>query len=175
MNNFRFFRKTIVLFISYLFLFFLVRMFSEEYIIFYQGIFLLLASLVMFISYDYFICKKLNIILTNLPIYFSYALLSYSFLMTFPVVLDRSITLHMYSYLYKNPGANINQIQDDFVGGFVYDSKAIEKRIEEQIFLKNISSNGDSFYLTDKGNNSHLFFMYMSDFFNINTTYSDNE
>ena len=92
--------------------------------------------------------------------------------MTFPVVLDRSITLHMYSYLEKHPnGSAISDLRNDFVIVFVDKSKAIDKRIDEQLLLGNVNIQNNKIFLSPKGLSTHEFFKKLTLIFNIKPSY----
>ena len=106
-----------------------------------------------------------------LPVYFSYAILAFSFLSTFPVILDRSITLHMYHYLYLNGPSTEQQIQENFIEEFLIKNNGINKRIQEQVALGNIIVIGDKVQLSNSGIESQKFFSLLNNIFHIKPTY----
>lgn len=168
MENKKFFLRIAIFFCTYLFSFVLLRHINPAGIIFYQGCYLLFFLFIFFLILDYFLFDNI-FVLRSIPTYISFILMSYSFLMTFPVVLDRSITLHMYNFLQKNPGgATLASIRNNFVSEFVDKSRAIDKRIVEQIYLGNITENNGVYLLTEKGKKSNLIFNKMNAIFLIN-------
>ena len=121
--------------------------------------------------YDLIRNKFLRIIYDNLPIYFMFCTLAFAFLTTFPVILDRSITLHMYNYLAKNPGVSEIEIRKNFIDEFLITNKGIEKRIREQEVLGNVSVIKNRVYLTKSGIHSYKLFNNLNKLFNIKPTY----
>jgi hypothetical protein len=121
--------------------------------------------------FDCIRARLLNVAYINSPVYFCFAVLSFAFLSTFPVILDRSITLHMYNYIAKNPGVSVDMIRSNFIEEFVVSHNGIEKRVIEQQVLGNIYVVDDQIYLTDSGDKSYKFFQFLNKAFNIRPTY----
>lgn len=173
MTTLNFFLRITVYTIIYIISFAVTRIYFDGAIVFYQGNLLIIANLFLFAIFDAVRYKTFTVLVTNLPSYFTALILSFSILSTFPVILDRSITLHMYKFLSINEGATVDAIRNDFIFQFVYENKGIEKRINEQIVLGNIEVRNGLIYLTDKGMSSQVFFEFLNRFFNIRPTYKN--
>ncbi|MBU3641075.1 hypothetical protein [Polynucleobacter sp. Fuers-14] len=172
MNAINFFSRLIFFFLLYIFLFALIRLFDNSAIVFYQGNNLIIVMIISLILFDWFRNKNLKFIIDNTPFYFCAGVLCFSFLTTFPVILDRSITLHMYNFLaHSTQGVTVDQIRNDFIAEFVFHHSAIEKRVIEQEVLGNISKSDNNIYLTESGYNSYRFFQFLNKLFNISPTY----
>lgn len=154
-----------------LLLLFLYRVFDSTGIVFYQAMSIIkFSTVVFFIVFVIFYLKGINI--SHFVIYFiSCILFFYSFVMTLPVVVDRSITLHMLAYLDNKPIASTEEIRSDFINKFVINSAAIEKRIQEQEAIGNITTNEGNVQITPKGMAMHKFFDKLARFFNFKPTY----
>jgi hypothetical protein len=170
-SSFYWFLTVLIQFLLFLFIYILVRNINPQGIIFYQGLTLIeLLSLVYLLFY--FLKKKsIEYALTKLPIIFTSAILAYSFVMTLPVVLDRSITLHFLSYLTSNSPSTVSKIQKDFIDNFVVNSQAVEKRVDEQLVIGNLYIEDNQIYISNRGFLMHRIFDFLTKVFRINTTY----
>lgn len=171
MKTSKFFIKLSVYFIVYVLSFVVVRQFDHGSIVFYQGNFIIMVLSSVFVAFDCLKAKSLEVACVNLPVYFSFAVLSFAFLTTFPVILDRSITLHMYNYLAQNPGKDVASIRSNFIDEFIFEHEGIQKRIIEQQALGNVYVDNELVYLSDSGNKSYVFFQFLNKLFNIRPTY----
>lgn len=169
---FWFFSVTIQFFI-FLVLYVVLRNLNPEGIIFYQGINLLGFLSGLYFLFYFLIKRNLDYALSRVPIILTSALLAYAFLMTLPVVLDRSITLHFLSYLSTNSPASIPNIQKDFIENFVVNSKAVEKRVDEQLVIGNIYIDDDQVFISKRGLFMHQIFDLLVKVFKINPTYKN--
>lgn len=157
---------------SYLILFVLVRNFYSSEIVFYQGNRLIIINSLFWAVLFYVSAKfSFNQLIAKLDIIFTAAILCFAILSTFPVILDRSITLHMLHKLNVEKTVSVKELQADFVENFVYGANAIEKRIIEQVEIGNVSLDGENVIITKKGEKYQVFFEYLNSLFNIKTTY----
>ncbi|MBU3576959.1 hypothetical protein [Polynucleobacter sp. UK-Kesae-W10] len=172
-NTLRVFINSFVFFLVYILIFIALRNLSPNEIIFYQGMRLLGVMALATSTYYIWRARALEGLFVKLPAICIGILLSYSFLMTLPVVIDRSITLHFLGYLAAHPSASPEDIRIDFVDKFVIKNAAIEKRLEEQVSIGNISIVDGKASISTKGLRMHNFFDYLATVFRINPTYVD--
>jgi hypothetical protein len=167
----------VTLFQAFIFLFVYIvgliiqRNIDPDGIIFYQGIRLILALAFMATIVYLLWIKNLSNTIDKLPVLFIGVLLCYSFLMTLPVVIDRSITLHFLGYLSKHSSAKVDEIRADFIDGFVIKAAAIEKRMDEQEATGNVKIIDGRVYVTSKGKLMHVVFDDLATYFKIKPTY----
>jgi hypothetical protein len=153
----RVFFYSFILFSLYLIFFILFRRVEPSGIIFYQG--LLTIFFIAFLSIFFLIfahLKRLEYLDKQFSDLFKisiviFILFSYSFHITIPSLLDRSISLFMIAVTEKKPGLQIEEFRYLFYKNFLIDNKAIEKRLDEQIVSGNMYLNNNSYYLTEKG------------------------
>ena len=159
-------------FFIFIIMYLVVRNINPGGIIFYQGITLIgVLSTGYLIIYSYK-GKSIEYLFNKVPVVFTSAIISYSFLMTLPVVLDRSITLHFLSHLSSNSPSTVSQLQKDFIENFVINSKAIEKRVDEQLVIGNIYIEDNNIYISNRGVLMHKIFDFFIKIFRINPTYN---
>jgi hypothetical protein len=104
--------------------------------------------------------------------YFLFSImLCYSFLITVPTLLDRSISLYILATIYAEKKINKEGVEDYFVKGFVKKNKAIDKRLQEQIFTKNIIINQDSYEITERGAIVNKLNIFLSNIYNTDKNY----
>lgn len=161
---------------SYLICFALVRNFDSNEIVFYQGNRLIVINSICWIIIFYAIGKfSFGEVIKRIDVIFSAGILSFAILSTFPVILDRSITLHMLYKLNKEKIVSVAELQTDFINNFVYGSAAIEKRIAEQVEIANVTFDGTNVEITKKGEKYQEFFEFLNKIFNIKATYKKDE
>jgi hypothetical protein len=167
--------NSLLFFTLYLLSFVLIRQYSPSEIIFYQGLFTIFLVTIIFLVI-LFINIKCNQI--NKFIYDYYVisillgiLLSYSFLITIPSLLDRSISLYMIGLTQERKKESILQYREDFYNGFIVKNGAIEKRIREQIVTGNFECFEDQCSLTKKGKIYYLINSKLVQIFNIDSSY----
>ena len=143
--------------INFLFfnLFFILKRYLFPQIIFYEGIYSAILSSILLLLFIIFLWKNKKILNFIHPIYH----LVISFLLIIIVhtniitIVDRSISIFMLNELY-NSNYTKEQITDIFASKFP--SYAIEKRLNEQIEIKNIKinlslENKETYHITNKG------------------------
>jgi hypothetical protein len=75
-----------------------------------------------------------------------------------PTIIDRSISVFVMNELVSGP-KNLTQLEEAFVADFVYQGKAVPKRISEQELSGNIQRNTDGSYaLTKSGRRTVVLF-----------------
>ena len=76
----------------------------------------------------------------------------YSFFITVPALLDRSISLYLLRLLeVEQSAASQHQLNTWYINGFVYHNNAVMKRLNEQVYSGNIKLVDDCYTLTDRG------------------------
>jgi hypothetical protein len=76
--------------------------------------------------------------------------IAYSFHVTFPSLLDRSISMFVLSLLREKP-LTPAEVQCNYIQQFVITSGALDKRVKEQIATGNIEARDGKLYMTDRG------------------------
>jgi hypothetical protein len=89
---------------------------------------------------------------------------SYSFHITLPSLLDRSISMFVLSLLREKPLTR-PEVQCNFVQQFVVASGALDKRVMEQVATGNIDEGGGSLHMTDRGRAMDSSWIAMADAF----------
>ena len=148
---------SISLFVAFLAIYIGQRHIYRESIVFYNGIFcLFIFTLIATCIWIYAAInrREYNYFLEN----FLYAMLvsflfSYSFIITIPSLLDRSISLYILSSIVEagDSGASKNQIDDWFARGFIARNDAVAKRLHEQIITGNIIFLDGQYKITKRG------------------------
>ena len=141
-----------------LMIFILIRKLSPGSIVFTQGLYVIsfvvfgfLLALVIFSK-----IKNINPVrIFNLFLVSLFAALSfYSFLITIPTLLDRSISIFLLAELKSSPNqsSSLDHLNRSFIVDYVDGSFQVEKRISEQISIGNLKmlENGN-FQLTSRG------------------------
>ena len=95
----------------------------------------------------------------------------YSFLITVPTLLDRSISLYILATISEERKINKEEIENYFVSGFVLKNKAIDKRLDEQIFTKNIIINNNNYEITNRGKVVNKLNIFFSNIYNTDKNY----
>lgn len=117
-------------------------------------IFFVVATAVMVIMFLYVpIFKKIlplsAVLLSNII----FLLVSYAFIITFPVTLDRSFSIYLLGALNKCETPIQKEKLISIVSKYFHDPKLVEKRIYEQLATGSIISNdgGETIYMTANG------------------------
>jgi hypothetical protein len=136
-------------------LFFISKRYFFPQIIFYEGIYSsILSSIIVYLIIIFFWKNKkiLNLVhpLYHLVISFLFIIIFHTNIIT---IVDRSISIFMLNELYNN---NYNKEQITHIFASKFPSYAIEKRLNEQIEIKNIKinlslENKETYHITNKG------------------------
>ena len=148
-------------------IFITLRNFFTNGIIFYQGLVAIIFTSLIFIPV--FFIKK------NFLEIFGYFLFStmfcYSFLITIPALLDRSISLYILATVHNKEKISISEINKYFINGFIKKNQAINKRLQEQIYTKNITKNNEIYEITKSGILIHNLNIILSDLYKTDRNY----
>mgnify|MGYP001078010169 CR=1 FL=1 len=126
-------------------------------VFFYRGIILLvIIAVVLAIALSY-VRKKVaqfpflgrDVVLVTLVFFFA----NLSFFATVPVVLERSISVHLLGTIfYESEPLTKAEVEDRFISGYVLQNDAMGKRLHEQLVSGNITTNDTGRYvITERG------------------------
>ena len=163
-----YFFLTLTFFLLFNLIFVTIRIFFASGIIFYQGLFSIVVTSLI-IAPIFFIYKKFTLEIFG---YFLFSIMfCYSFLITVPTLLDRSISLYILATISEERKINKEEIENYFVSGFVLKNKAIDKRLDEQIFTKNIIINNNNYEITNRGKVVNKLNIFFSNIYNTDKNY----
>ncbi|HMK65440.1 MAG TPA: hypothetical protein VK564_06570 [Thermodesulfobacteriota bacterium] len=140
-------------------------------VLFYRGIFLLIATCAIFLLIllivRYFLLTKILIfrdILLIITIIFSFNLL---FFTHFPVTAERSISLFILGYMNNHADRTItkDEITQQYIKKYIIEYGEIEKRFNEQIVTGDIIADGKGYRITKRGQSILNFFNLVDDLF----------
>lgn len=120
-----------------------------------------------------FIISSLEIFKTHIgPLLLAF-LISYSFHITFPVILDRSISVHILNFINTqssdNSSISITEIKNDFTTKYIRGNGAICRRIYEQNKTGNIKiDNNNQIHITKLGKKTASFFSLLTKIYKVN-------
>lgn len=130
---------------------------NAQAVLFYRGMQALLFTSVLFIALGTSLAyRKFSFIES----YFSALAVAISFSLTIfvliPVTADRSISVFLLHSLQQNQnsckiGVTKNDLEKEFVTKYVYDNRAISRRLNEQLASQSIIKTGQCFKLSNKG------------------------
>jgi len=148
-------------------IFIVIRNFFINGILFYQGLVSIIFAALLLIPI--FIIKKNFLEMLG---YFLFSIMfCYSFLITIPALIDRSISLYILATVYEKEKISKEEIDNYFIKGFVIKNKAVNKRLEEQIFTKNIINNNGVYQITSRGILINKFNIMMSNLYRTEKNY----
>ena len=153
-------------------LLFHTKILSNIDILFYRGVGLLIISSIFLltimilyrkISHGFFTVHDL---ILSLVLFFCVNLTFFTHL---PVTAERSISVFLLDYFNKNSERYLTkeEITKIFIDKYLYENKAIEKRLHEQIFSGNIKQEGEKYKISNQGQNLMKFYRLMRTLFNI--------
>ncbi len=134
-------------FIFFIALYILKRNLLPSNFIFYEGV------LISFIAPFFFIFFKNFLYEIYFKDFLIYFLLSYSFIITIPTLIERSISLILLGALVNvyPQGLSTSQLNKIFIEKYVNGDYQIRKRIEEQLANGNLKINNENYILTAQG------------------------
>jgi hypothetical protein len=137
-------------------------------VIFYQGVLIcVLISLLNFFFLKRFKFDMKLKVVYSLMVFF----MLYSFNITFPALLDRSISYYIIGVTASENGLSVVQYQEAFQRGFIINNAAIEKRLSEQIISGNINCVDGLCRLTDRGYMVYKANIFMASLLRLDTRY----
>tara|TARA_Y100000992_G_C21273015_1_gene498045 strand:- start:3000 stop:3530 length:531 start_codon:yes stop_codon:yes gene_type:complete len=167
-----FFKSALIIFIGFIFfllIYFLKRKILPSEIIYNEGVIISILSAIIFSLPIFY--KKLESCYYILILTF---LINYSFIATFPTLIDRSISIMILNNIASNKKMNIRQIKDSFEINYSQYKNyyQVDKRLKEQLVLKNIYlDSSDQYNLTDKGKKFIKLTNFLKKIFNLKVSY----
>jgi hypothetical protein len=168
------FLKSLILmifgFAFFLIIYYLKRNFFPGNIIYNEGMLVAISSSILF-CIPLFV-KKIKKCFLILSLTF---LINYSFIATFPTLIDRSISIMILKSIKSNNKMNINEIKNSFKKNYseYKNFYQVDKRIEEQINIKNIYIDSDSnYHLTEKSKRFIKFINTIKKIFKLNESFT---
>lgn len=172
-----------VFFGAFLVLYIVLRQLAPGTIVFYSGLrtiaYSLLLNLVLVAGLRAFLRGRFPAVaaLVNTKLVFpavvAYLLVSYSFVITIPALLDRSISIFIIATVAQSGpgGADVESIQRRFLAGYVGGTSTVEKRLEEQLASGDMTEDGGIYRITDRGRFVYSTNVFLARLFNINDRY----
>ncbi len=154
-------------FIFLVFYFIKRNIFPNKYVFLeFLNIYIVFFFLFLIIIFFYKLKNKLNLFPLFAAFLISF-LINYSVLMTFIVNGDRSPSMYILTYIQKSNGTTIQETKQKMFSEFFEDRNQFKKRVDEQLFLKNIENINGKIYITTKGKNVIKIFEIVNWFTNI--------
>jgi hypothetical protein len=157
-------------FVLFLVIFISKRKIYPSHIIFYEGvliIFVMNVFVILAILFMRLLTYRLNCFVSYIILgVFLGSNISYAFHITFPSLIDRSISIFTLSLLHSN-NLNMSEIQCNFMEHFVTKNKAIEKRVKEQVTSGNIIISNTGMQITDRGKALTSAWIRLADIFSV--------
>lgn len=155
-------------FLSYLLLYITCRQIFPAEIIFYQGLYIIFITSSAFFLFSYFRFRNLDLSALSALIII---LAGYSFHITIPSLLDRSISLYILGLSNQNTPTSIQDYRQSFYSGFIENNQAVEKRMREQEKTGNLTCNKEGCLLTKKGQTTRDLNIFLVKIFNVDPRY----
>ena len=88
-----------------------------------------------------------------------------------PVTIERSVSVYMLGYLNNNSQHTLtsDKISNEFINQYVKSDKAMQKRLNEQIYSGNVVAKNGGYVITDRGKSLVNIFLMIAKVFNVNT------
>ena len=154
----------------FLVFFTLFRWRFQTSIIFYSGLNMIFCVGLMIVTLIYHYRKKIKLNLNEALLHLMlFCFISYSFIITIPTLLDRSISLLFITAISESgdSGVTREELQNIFWIYYVDGYSVVDKRIEEQLQGNNIIQKQNRFFITKKGNMIYKFNVKTAELFNI--------
>lgn len=152
------------------------RQLAPSEIIFFEGIAVAAISSLLFVLGC--VLFRRNTLESSRDLVFLFVagfFLNYAFMITFPTLLDRSISITMISVVDRAPGgqASLRTLNDSFLRTYVAGDMQTRKRVAEQIATGNFRAQDGGVAITERGKIWARANRAMATVFNIPRTYVD--
>jgi len=148
-------------------------------IIFYEGIIVAAVTASIF-CLSYFVVTYRNasdryVVRGSVFLLLASLSLNYAFIVTFPALLDRSISMTLLSVVDQVPAGKISieSLNDEFIRIYVAGDTQTRKRVEEQVATGNFHVKDGYIEITERGRRFASAFRIMATLFNLTRTYVD--
>jgi hypothetical protein len=159
-----------IFFVLFLTILVVKRKIYPSQIIYYEGIWIIIIMTILGIGISFlkdFLTSRPNAFVSHIILgVLLGATGSYAFHITLPTLLDRSISMFVLSSLHAN-NLNVPELQCNFVEQFIVKSKAIEKRVKEQVVIGNIAIEDGRMQITDRGRALTSSWIRLADIFSV--------
>ena len=158
---------------SLFWLLFRTPLFAEIEVFFYRGIALLgITGIVMLLGLVIYKKRCLPGRFTNKDVILSLVLMISSNLVFFthlPVTAERSISVFLLGYLNEHSQTILTEqkITQAFTDKYLYEDKAVEKRLREQVVSGTVMVNGGGYKISERGRALMKVYALMADVFRI--------
>jgi hypothetical protein len=169
-------RKPALLIFLFFILYFLKRWVSPNTVIFYEGVSVSIVTFLIGISLSLYFYKKLDFEKFKqwISAAFIQVFFCYSFVITFPALLDRSISLFIIASVAKiDRPVEREKLVAHFKDGYVDKSFTVDKRLDEQIISGNMKYENEKIEITKRGKRLYAFNIFLAKIFNISQKYVD--
>ena len=161
---------------TFFILLFHTKILSNIDILFYRGIGLLIISSIFLLAVMCFYKKISNGFFTIRDIILALVLFScinLTFFTHLPVTAERSISVFLLDYFNKNSNRYLTkeEVTKIFIDKYLYENKAMEKRLHEQIFSGNINQEREKYKISNRGKNLMKLYRLIAIIFNINKNF----
>jgi hypothetical protein len=177
----RFLTLSILSTLFFLVIYLIVRVIFPDQIIFSQGNYVclgvfVLELIVILIAYKFALNRNLDEFMEKiLPSLLMSLILNYSFILTVPTTIDRSITVFILGDIDSFGGKNARAISENFKSVYIDEDLQINRRIQEQLALGNLErsiSIPNQYELTSKGKLIVSLNKFFASVFNISPFYA---
>jgi hypothetical protein len=146
----------------------LIYIFTPGNLLFYKGIVALLAVTsillaILFIAFPFKIFEK------HIGALFLALLISYSFHVTLPVILDRSVSVHILNFIDTQKSTEFYEVRNNFMSEYIRGNGAICRRIYEQSETGNVAiDENDQIHITKRGKLAMYIFSLLIRIYGVN-------
>ena len=151
-------------------IFSLYRYYFQSSIIFYSGLKIIFLLLIFYAIFFYLFKRRIKIRFQETLLHLClFVFISYSFLITSPALLDRSISLVLISSIAEsnNDGISKVDLQNIFLEHYVSGYHVIDKRLHEQLNGKTIQKIQERYFITAKGKRIYVANQFFATIFHI--------
>ena len=139
------------------------RNFFPGEVIFYEGLFFVIYVGIFLQVILYFLRIRLPIATASLAFLL--------FISLVPTILDRSVSITVLTALDDCDNCRIQDIQDTFNKIYIIENQAVEKRLAEQIYSKNVVLSEERYSITPRGEMVYNSIKYFTELFAIDNSY----
>lgn len=157
------------------------RQINPDPIVYYSGLRVVIYSTIVFCGTLWLLRRGLPLktawlnLQFVLPIVVIKVLLGYSFVITIPSLLDRSISIYIISAVAQSGerGLTLPEIQQGFLRSYVEGTTTVEKRLHEQLVSKNFTERDGRYRITGRGEFTYRVNRGMARLFRIPPKYTE--
>ncbi len=146
---------------------------NKIFIVMYRGLLLAgIAAVIHTLLLTFFLRRvphREHVVLSAVSLALS---LNIIFLVTFPVTIDRSVTVYLLGQLSSHPsGMTESELDERLIHQYVGEYRAVNRRMREQMMTGNVTLEGERFVLTQQGKNFMGFSAVVADVFGVDSRF----